>query len=292
MLRRGAGSKVPRRTTFPQIATVWRRHGCQPSRHIVVTGAGTGIGRAIARRLDRDGASLTLLARDRERLEVTAALLEQPTHVVACDIRDRGKVEKAFAGAAEQLGPDPRPRRLQWARRRERRRRRRGPLRRPRRDEPQRHVLLLPRRARRTSRRARAAAHRRSLVDPRAHRRAGLHRLQRLEGRASSASCARSRPSSAPRTCRSTRSAPAGSTPTWRGEGLDGIAEATAARARTPTASAMREVPLGRMSPAGRHRRHRRLAALPGRARRHRPGDRPERRRLDGVGRACCPTRL
>ena len=67
-------------------------------KHIVVTGAGTGIGRAIARRLDRDGASLTLLARDRGRLEATAASLEQPAHVAACDIRDRGKVEKAFAG--------------------------------------------------------------------------------------------------------------------------------------------------------------------------------------------------
>jgi len=74
-------------------------------RHIVVTGGGTGIGRAIARRLAHDGASLTLLARDTDRLEVTAAALEQPTHVVACDIRDRSKVEKAFAGAAEQLGP-------------------------------------------------------------------------------------------------------------------------------------------------------------------------------------------
>ena len=77
----------------------------KPSRHIVVTGAGTGIGRAIARRLDRDGASLTLLARDRDRLEATAAMLEQPAHVAGCDIRDRGKVEKAFAGAAEKLGP-------------------------------------------------------------------------------------------------------------------------------------------------------------------------------------------
>jgi NAD(P)-dependent dehydrogenase (short-subunit alcohol dehydrogenase family) len=75
------------------------------SRHVVVTGAGTGIGRAIARRLGRDGAPLTLLARDRDRLEATAAMLEGPTHVAACDIRDRGKVEKAFAGAAERLGP-------------------------------------------------------------------------------------------------------------------------------------------------------------------------------------------
>jgi NAD(P)-dependent dehydrogenase (short-subunit alcohol dehydrogenase family) len=74
-------------------------------RHVVVTGAGTGIGRAIARRLDRDGASLTLLARDRGRLEATASMLEQPVHVVTCDIRDRGKVEKAFAAAAGELGP-------------------------------------------------------------------------------------------------------------------------------------------------------------------------------------------
>ncbi len=74
-------------------------------RHIVVTGAGTGIGHAIARRLDRDGASLTLIARDRTRLERVAATLAQPSHVVACDIRDRGKVEKAFAGAVAELGP-------------------------------------------------------------------------------------------------------------------------------------------------------------------------------------------
>ena len=74
-------------------------------KHIVVTGGATGIGRAIARRLASDGASLTLLARETDRLETTAAALEQPTYVVACDIRDRSKVEKAFAGAAEQLGP-------------------------------------------------------------------------------------------------------------------------------------------------------------------------------------------
>jgi NAD(P)-dependent dehydrogenase (short-subunit alcohol dehydrogenase family) len=74
-------------------------------KHVVVTGAGTGIGRAIAGRLARDGASVTLLARDRDRLEQAAAAFEQPTHIASCDIRDRGKVEKAFAAAAAALGP-------------------------------------------------------------------------------------------------------------------------------------------------------------------------------------------
>ncbi len=75
------------------------------ARHIVVTGAGTGIGRAIARRLGADGASLTLVGRDRARLEETASTIDGATRVAACDIRDRGKVEKAFAESAERLGP-------------------------------------------------------------------------------------------------------------------------------------------------------------------------------------------
>ena len=74
-------------------------------KHVVVTGAGTGIGRAIARRLSAEGAAVTLLARDRERLEQAAAALEGPTHVVSCDIRERGKVDRAFAEAAARLGP-------------------------------------------------------------------------------------------------------------------------------------------------------------------------------------------
>ncbi len=74
-------------------------------RHVVVTGAGTGIGRAIALRLDREGERVTLLARGQERLQATAALLEQPSHVASCDIRERGKVERAFREAARELGP-------------------------------------------------------------------------------------------------------------------------------------------------------------------------------------------
>ena len=74
-------------------------------RHIVVTGAGTGIGRAVAQRLSRDGASLTLLSRDGRRLEETAAMIATPTHVAPCDIRVRKAVDRAFAGAAAALGP-------------------------------------------------------------------------------------------------------------------------------------------------------------------------------------------
>jgi NAD(P)-dependent dehydrogenase (short-subunit alcohol dehydrogenase family) len=61
-------------------------------KHIVVTGAGTGIGRAIAERLAAEGARLTLLARDESRLRdvVPGATTK------ACDIRDRDQVYAAI----------------------------------------------------------------------------------------------------------------------------------------------------------------------------------------------------
>ena len=74
-------------------------------KHVVVTGAGTGIGLAIARRLSRDGASVTLLARDGDRLRAAGSTLAGPTHVAECDIRQRKAVDKAFTGAAAALGP-------------------------------------------------------------------------------------------------------------------------------------------------------------------------------------------
>jgi len=74
-------------------------------KHVVVTGAGTGIGRAIATRLAHEGASLTLLARGRERLEATAGSVECPVWVEPCDIRQRRRVERAIARAAGELGP-------------------------------------------------------------------------------------------------------------------------------------------------------------------------------------------
>lgn len=73
--------------------------------HVVVTGAGTGIGRAIARRVAADGASVTLLARGEKRLEEVAGTLGTASFVASCDIRKRKAVDAAFAAAVETLGP-------------------------------------------------------------------------------------------------------------------------------------------------------------------------------------------
>jgi len=68
-------------------------------KHIVVTGAGTGIGRAIARRLADEGARLTLLARDEERLrDVVPGATTR-----SCDIRDRAQVEAAIVEPLDAL---------------------------------------------------------------------------------------------------------------------------------------------------------------------------------------------
>jgi NAD(P)-dependent dehydrogenase (short-subunit alcohol dehydrogenase family) len=73
--------------------------------HVVVTGAGTGIGRAIALRLASGGAAVTLASLVRAELEETAAAIDGPHHVAPCDIRDRAAVDAAFADAARALGP-------------------------------------------------------------------------------------------------------------------------------------------------------------------------------------------
>jgi NAD(P)-dependent dehydrogenase (short-subunit alcohol dehydrogenase family) len=67
--------------------------------HIVVTGAGTGIGRAIARRLADEGAHLTLLARDESRLRDVAPGSE----IRSVDIRDREQVFAAIDGPLDAL---------------------------------------------------------------------------------------------------------------------------------------------------------------------------------------------
>src|SRR5262249_35149095 len=77
-------------------------------RHIVVTGAGRGIGKAIALRLARDGATLSLLARGVDALEDTAREVGG-AFVRGLDIRDAEQVDAAFAAAVEANGPGHAP---------------------------------------------------------------------------------------------------------------------------------------------------------------------------------------
>jgi len=81
-----------------------RQHG----KHIIITGAGTGIGRAIALRLAREGASLSLLARTVERLNETAELAQHDgasaIECIGCDIRESADVTRAFESAVAAHG--------------------------------------------------------------------------------------------------------------------------------------------------------------------------------------------
>jgi len=79
------------------------------NRTIVVTGAGTGIGQAIALRLATEGANLALMARGEDRLHATAESARQAgaaqVSVHGCDIRDEVQVNAAFDAATAHHGP-------------------------------------------------------------------------------------------------------------------------------------------------------------------------------------------
>jgi NAD(P)-dependent dehydrogenase (short-subunit alcohol dehydrogenase family) len=70
-----------------------------------VTGAGRGIGAAIAARLAALGASLTLLGRTPATLEATAADCAGRVQCVTGDVADPDSVAAAFGGAVQAFGP-------------------------------------------------------------------------------------------------------------------------------------------------------------------------------------------
>lgn len=74
---------------------------------ILVTGAGTGMGRASALRLAEEGASLALLGRRREPLDQLAAEIAAKggrTLVIACDIAEETAVAAAIAAVHGHFG--------------------------------------------------------------------------------------------------------------------------------------------------------------------------------------------
>jgi len=75
--------------------------------HAVIAGGSRGIGYAIAARLASLGASLTLVARDRERLFAAVQELGEGVHCDAqvCDVADARSVARAFEGI-ERAGHD------------------------------------------------------------------------------------------------------------------------------------------------------------------------------------------
>ena len=86
-------------------------HAGQPlaGMHAVVTGGGSGIGLAIAFRLDQMGATLTLVGRQRAKLDEALATLDDSRHDArACDVGDGAAVAATFkalveAGRAPQI---------------------------------------------------------------------------------------------------------------------------------------------------------------------------------------------
>jgi NADP-dependent 3-hydroxy acid dehydrogenase YdfG len=71
----------------------------------VVTGASSGFGEAIARRLAREGWPLILIARRQDRLRALADELPVPTHLVVLDVRDRAQVETELASVDTDFMP-------------------------------------------------------------------------------------------------------------------------------------------------------------------------------------------
>jgi NAD(P)-dependent dehydrogenase (short-subunit alcohol dehydrogenase family) len=73
-------------------------------RTCLVTGAGRGIGRAVAERLSADGHRVALAARSKDELADVAASLPGETMVVAADLTVPGEVDRVFAEVVRAWG--------------------------------------------------------------------------------------------------------------------------------------------------------------------------------------------
>ncbi len=76
-----------------------------PAMHVVVTGASSGIGEAIAREYFARGARVTLVARRKEHLDRIASAGTERSHVVCADLADAGAAWTWIDEAEKALGP-------------------------------------------------------------------------------------------------------------------------------------------------------------------------------------------
>ncbi len=73
-------------------------------KRVVVTGASRGIGEAIVRQLDRDGARVALVARSAERLEAIASELTNPAVVVPADLSTHDSIDQISTAVLAEFG--------------------------------------------------------------------------------------------------------------------------------------------------------------------------------------------
>ena len=91
----------------PEVGETALKPGTYDGVCVFVTGAGTGLGKAIASEFARLGASLVIASRKPEHLDAGKEAIEAigaPVAVVACDIRDPDQIAAAFDEAEAAFG--------------------------------------------------------------------------------------------------------------------------------------------------------------------------------------------
>jgi meso-butanediol dehydrogenase / (S,S)-butanediol dehydrogenase / diacetyl reductase len=68
---------------------------------IVITGAGDGLGRALARRFARDGETVILLGRTLSKIEAVTTEIGAPAQAIECDVANPDSVRATFAQIAQ-----------------------------------------------------------------------------------------------------------------------------------------------------------------------------------------------
>lgn len=81
--------------------------GCEKmdlkSKTIIITGASSGVGQALAKRLDREGCNLVLAARRLDKLEEIKKKLKSKSLIVKTDVSSEKQVKKLFSQAIKKF---------------------------------------------------------------------------------------------------------------------------------------------------------------------------------------------